>query len=145
MAFSNPSVAEFKSAFARAFPFNSDPAQGVTDDDIMNAFLQVNATINVELFPAEATYKLAYLNLAAHFLVLTLRASAGGLSGGSFGFLEQSKSVGSVSQSFVIPQAIQNNPLWAAYMSTPWGQFYLNSLLPALVGPVFVVRGATTA
>jgi hypothetical protein len=144
MAYSNPSVADFKVFFSRAFPFGVDPATSVTDEDISAAFIQTNATINAGLFPSQAGYTPAYLNLAAHFLVLTLRASSAGFTAqAGMGFLSQSKSVGSVSESYAIPQAILNNPLFAAYMTTPWGQFYLMAIYPYLSGQIFVVAGTT--
>lgn len=142
MAYSNPTIAEFKTYFARAFPFGTDPETSVTDVDIANAFLMTNTQINPELFCDQSSYTLGYLNLSAHYLVLNMRSSSQGLQG-QFAFLEQSKTVGSVSQSFAIPDRILDNPYWSIFMKTNYGALYLQMILPGLTGQIYVVAGST--
>lgn len=142
MAYQNPSVQDFKDYFYRAFKFDEDPQIGVTDLDITNAFQMTNTQINQALFCTQEAYTLGYLNLAAHNLVMSIRASSQGLNG-QFSFLEQSKSVGSVSQSFAIPDRILQNPYWSVFMKTNYGVAYMMMILPQLTGQIYVVAGST--
>lgn len=142
MSFQNPQPSDFQTYFARNFPFNADPTLGVTQTDISNAMLTTNGAINMALFPSQDSYTPAYLNLTAHYLTLSLQASSGG---GGNGFLEQSKSVGSISQSFAIPEAYLKNPLWAAFMTTPYGRAYLLAIMPYLTGQIFTVYSGARA
>lgn len=142
MAYQNPSVQDFKDYWYRAFKFDADPNIGVTDLDITNAFLMTNTMINQALFCTQEAYTLGYLNLAAHNLTMNIRASSQGLNG-QYAFIEQSKSVGSVSQSFAIPDRILANPYWAGFMKTNFGAAYLMMILPQLTGQVYVVAGST--
>lgn len=142
MAYNNPTIQDFKDYFTRDFPYSSDPAGGVTDADIGKAYGQVNFAINPALFSNQENYTLGYLWLAAHWLVTDLRAASQGQSG-QYTWLTTSKSVGSVSESFQIPQRILDNPTFAALSKTNYGAKYLNLLLPALTGQVFIARGRT--
>lgn len=142
MAYNNPSVAEFKAYFSRDFPYSSDPEVGVTDTDIAKAFVMTNVNINQCLFANQAAYTLGYNLLSAHYLTMNLRASSQGQNG-QFSFLEQSKSVGSISQSFAIPDRVLDNPYWSMLMKTNYGAEYLFMLLPQLTGQVYTVIGST--
>lgn len=142
MAYENPSVADFKEYFSRDFPYGVDVNTSVTDSDIAKAFQQTNMSINQALFCSQSDYTVCYLLLSAHYLVLNLRASSQGVNG-QFSFLEQSKSVGGVSQAFAIPERVQNNPLWAVYFKTNYGAEYMALIYPKLLGQVFVARGST--
>lgn len=142
MAYENPSVAEFKTYFVRDFPYGTDIETSVTDADIAKAFQQVNVNISQGLFTDQSIYTVGYLLLAAHFLVMNLRAASQGISGRA-SWLEQSKSVGSVSQGFAIPEYILNNPLLSIYSQTNYGMQYLQLLLPLLPGQMFISYGST--
>lgn len=142
MAFTNPSVAEFKEYFYRDFPYGTDPETSVLDQDITKAFVMVNVNFSECLFADQGSYSVGYLLLAAHYLVMNLRASSQGLSG-QFSFQEQSKSVGSVSQAFAIPQRILDNPDWAILCKTNYGAQFIQLILPQLTGQVFNVYGST--
>ncbi len=144
MAFLNPTVADFKSYFFRDFPYGTDVETQVLDQDIAKAFQQVNVNINQALFGDQSSYTIGYLLMSAHFLVINLRASSQGLNG-SYAFLENSKSVGNVSQGFSIPQRILDNPYWAMLMTTSYGAEFLMMILPQLCGQVFTVLGRTRA
>lgn len=137
-----PTVAEFKAYFTRDFPYNADPNLGVTDADIEKAFGQTNININPGLFADQAQYNIGYLLLAAHYLVVDLRMASQGINGQS-NWLETSKSVGSVSQSFSVPQRIMDNPYLAALSKTNYGAKYLELILPQLAGAVFHTAGRT--
>lgn len=142
MAYDNPTVQEFKDFFNRDFPYGTDVNTSVTDVDIAKAFRFTNAQINQALFDAQENYTLGYMLLAAHCLVTNLRASSQGISG-QYSFLEQSKSVGSVSQAFSIPQRILDNPDFAMLAKTNYGAQYLQMLLPLLSGQMAIAYGST--
>lgn len=141
-AYQNPSVADFKNYFSRDFPFGEDIETSVTDADITKAMTQTVVSINQGLFCNQPSYTIGFQLLTAHFLVLNLRSSSQGING-QYSFLESSKSVGSVSQSFSIPQRILDNPLWAMFMKTNYGAMYIEMIFPMLTGQVFTVMGTT--
>lgn len=139
-----PTVANFQAQFFRDFPYGTDPAVAVLPQDITNAFNMVDITINQALWDNQTQYTLGYLLLAAHFLVLSLRASSQGLNGQA-NWAQNSKSVGAVSESFTIPQRIIDNPELMAYTKTNYGFQYLQLVLPQLSGQMFSVCGRTNA
>lgn len=116
----------------------------IQDSDIERAFEEATASFNTSLFGDTDIGDLAYTYLAAHYLVMDSRAAVSGLTGtGTFN--ESSKSVGSVSISYQIPQAFQNDPIAEYYSKTPYGQKYLSFLLPRIIGNVQSVEGGTKA
>lgn len=142
MAYDNPSVADFKTRFYRDFPYGTDQDTSVLDQDITTAFTYVNININQGLFGEQASYSAGYLLLSAHYLVMNLRASSQGLNG-QFNFLQNSKSVGSVSEAFGIPQRILDNPDWAILCKTNYGAMFIQLVLPQLAGNMFIAYGRT--
>ena len=138
MAYTDPSVADFKARFVRDFPYGTDTATTVTDTDIANAYAMTNVNINSDLWDDQASYTLGYLLLSAHYLVMNIQASSQGIAG-QFNFLQQSKGVGSVSESFAIPQRVLDNPVFSLLAKTAYGAQYLQLLLPRLVGMAFTV------
>lgn len=144
MAFNNPSVADFKNLFFRDFPYGDDPTTSIIDQDIVNAFTFVNVNMNQALFGEQGSFNIGYLLLAAHYLVMNIRASSQGING-QFNFLQQSKNVGSVSEAFGIPQRVLENPDWAILCKTNYGAQFIQLILPQLAGQVFSVTGGTQA
>lgn len=142
MAYNNPTVDEFKAYFTRDFPYGSDPNTSVLDSDITKAFGQTNVNINQALFSNQEDYTIGYMFLAAHWLVIDLRMSSQGISG-AYSWVTTSKSVGSVSESFQIPERIMANPELAMLTQTNYGAKYLQLLLPRLTGQMFNVFGST--
>lgn len=142
MAYTNPTVADFKAYFYRDFPYGTDPETSVIDDDIVKAFGQTNVNFNQALFADQGTYNIGYLLLSAHYLVYDLRMSSQGISG-QFSWIESSKSVGSVSESFQIPERIMANPEFAMLSKTNYGAKFLLLILPQLTANVFIVAGRT--
>ncbi len=142
MAYTKPTVEEFKAHFVRDFPYNADPALGVTDGDISKAMLEAEASMNAGILPTQAVFTLAYLYLTAHFLVIDLRAASQGVEG-SYSWITASKSVGSVSESYSVPQRILDNPILSMFSKTNYGAKYLHMLLPYLTGRIFSVCGRT--
>lgn len=142
--FSNPTIDDFKTYFVRDFPFGTDITKNVLDQDVSRAFSSVYPSINPALFADQADYSVGFNLLAAHWLVMNLRASSQGIAG-QFSWLQSSKSVGSVSESFAIPQRIMDNPAFALLTKTNYGAQYLQLILPSICGQVFIAQGDTTA
>jgi hypothetical protein len=138
MAFSNPSVADFKARFVRDFPYGTDPSIAILDDDIALAFQMTNINFNPCFWADQGSYTQGYLLLSAHYLVMNIRTSSQGLNG-QFNFTQQSKSVGSVAEAFGIPQRILDNPDWAMLCKTNYGAMYLQLILPQMAGQMFGV------
>lgn len=137
------SVSAFKAYFFRDFPYG-DSMDRVMDEDIERALEQAECGASSELFCDEDQYEIGVKLLAAHYLVMNLRASSQGISG-QFSWLQQSKSVSSVSESFTIPERIQKNPSLALLTKTNYGAQYLAMILPSLCGQIFTVEGGTRA
>lgn len=142
MAFTNPSVADFKDFFARDFPYGTDPETSVLDSDITKAFTFTNINMNQGLFADQASYNVGYELMSAHYLVTNLRASSQGING-QYSFLDSAKSVGVVNETFSIPQRILDNPYWSMLTKTNYGAQFLQLILPQLTGQVFVAYGRT--
>ncbi len=137
-----PTAADFKAYFTRDFPYGTDPATSILDADINKAIVEAGVNFNSALWPTQALFTMAYLYLTAHYLVMDLRASSQGIAG-SYSWMTSSKSVGSVSESFTIPQKILDNPYLAMISKTNYGAKYLSLALPQLAGQVFAVCGRT--
>lgn len=138
----NPTIEEFKTYYYRDFPYGTDPNTSVLDQDIAKAFGMVNPHLSQGYYQTQVSYSNAYFSLAAHYLVMNLSASSQGING-QFNWLEQSKGVGAVNQSFAIPQKILDNPILAMFSKTNYGAQYLQMILPSLVGACFIAPGST--
>lgn len=135
-------VAQFQAQFLRDFPYGTDINTSVTTLDITNAFNMVDISINQALWDNQTQFTIAYNLLAAHFLVLTLRASSQGING-QYTWLQNTKAVGQVSEGFTIPQRVIDNPDFAQYFKTNYGAQYMQLLWPQLCGNMFSVCGST--
>jgi hypothetical protein len=144
MPFIRPSVDDFKSFFVRDFPYgdDGDGLEFVLGADINKALLMTAAMLNEGLATDQDNFTLLYLLLSAHNMVISLRASSQGVASQP-GWLQTGKSVGSVSESFAIPQRILDNPELALLTRTGYGQEYLGLILPLLSGQMFWVPGRT--
>lgn len=142
MGFLNPTINQFKNQFQRDFPYGTDPNTSILDADIFSAQQYTNVNINPGLFPDQTTYSLAYNLLTAHYLVENIRSSSQGING-QYNFLQSGKGVGSVSESFSIPDRVMQNPYWSMLTKTSYGARYLQILLPQLAGQIYSVHGTT--
>ena len=116
----------------------------VLDADITKAFNEAKISFNKSLFGDDNTIKTAYLYLTAHFLVNDIKSANQGLnSTGDFNVA--SRSVGSVSESYSIPQEWVNSSVLNFYTKSAYGLKYLAILMPRIKGNVMSVRGATIA
>lgn len=143
MAFTIPTVDDFKANFTRDFPYGAG-IDYVQDNDISKALVEAGINFNQSLFSTQETFSLGYLYLTAHFLVMDLRAASQGISG-SYPWMTTSKSVGGVSEGIEVPEFIKNNPLLAMYSKTYYGAKYLTMVLPRITGPFFASYGGTQA
>lgn len=153
MDLSTITVADFKAKFYRDFEYATVPSgveqaipnpDFVQDQDITNAFQDAQYALNQALFGTDANITLAYLYLTAHFLCQAISSAEGGINGGSAGaFPVASRSVGSVSESYQIPDAYKDSPVLAGYAQTSYGIRYLQMILPKLVGNMTAVYGGT--
>ena len=155
-----PTVAAFKAQFTRDFAYGPG-LDKVRDLDIQQALNMASSLFNPALFdtspvgapPAVSSESLmAYLWCAAHFLVTSLQGS-GAVTGAGLstvpgrGVFQQgegvvgNKSAGGVSVGFVWPSKITDNAALFQLTKTPYGQQYLQILMPRLVGNVAVVAG----
>jgi Protein of unknown function (DUF4054) len=137
-----PTIADFQAYFNRDFPYGNANLTTVNDADIQKGLSQQQNVVNPELFPNQNLYTQGALLLAAHFMVLNLRAASQGIAGRPQ-WLEASKSVGSVASSFNIPERILENAEMSMYCQTTYGWQYLQMILPFLVAPMVTVAGAT--
>jgi hypothetical protein len=138
----NPTIEDFKAYYYRDFPYGTDPNTSVLDQDITKAFDMVDPHLSQGYYSTQTAFNNSYFSLAAHYLVMNLSASSQGING-QFNWLEQSKGVGAVNQSFAIPQKILDNPILAMFSKTNYGAQYLQSILPRLVGACFIAPGST--
>ena len=140
-------VADFKTYFDRDFTYGTTLAS-VRDVDITKALAQANALFNPALWEEGTDLEIAFELLTAHFLVTNINA-AGGIDGvgrglGSTGsFPINSKSAGPRSLSYAIPQDLKDNPILSQFMTTKYGQQYLEMLTPNLIGNVEIALGRT--
>ena len=132
MAFIVPTVAEFKAEFDRDFPYGTVDTT-VKDSDITKAIRFAGTNINEAIFVDQAEYTMCYLYLAAHHLVTNLQASALGTAA-NFNWLTESKSVGEVAETYVIPAWIRENKLLGYLTTTQYGAKYCSVVGPRLVG-----------
>jgi hypothetical protein len=140
--YTSSTVAQFKAQFVRDFPYSTDINLGIVDGDITNAFNMVDITIDQDMWTSQSAFTMAYNLLAAHFLVLNIRASTQGING-QYNFLQNSKAAGPLSEGFTIPQRVIDNPDFAQYFKTNYGAQYMHLLWPQLAGQVFNAYGST--
>ena len=147
MAFTVPTVAAFKAYFAR--DFNYAPATDasnlsfITDADINKAYGQASANFNTSLFTNDDDAEIAYLWLSAFYLVYDLQTSSKGLTSQS-NYPISSKSVGSVSVGFTVPEKYARDPYLSIFTGNGYGLKYLSFLIPHLIGNIASVGGATS-
>lgn len=114
----------------------------IADKDIERAQDEAEIVFNQALFSSDADIALAFNYLTAHYLVNDIRASNAGLaSSASFPLL--SRKVGNVSENYGVPSAYLTDPRFSFYTQSAYGMKYLSLVLPALVGNVGSVAGAT--
>lgn len=140
MSYTNPTITDFKNYFDRDFQYGATDLT-VKDSDITKALNQSSLRI-FGGFESQDAYTEGFLLLMAHSLVMNLLASSQGTAG-KYEWLVNSKSVGSVSSGYSIPERISGNATFAMLSKTEYGARYLEFILPYLNGPVYTVAGDT--
>lgn len=115
----------------------------IQDSDIERAFLEAKLNFNPSFWKNDETAIMVFLYLAAHYLVIDLNNASNPLGMGFMGFT-QSKSVGSVSESYGIPQWMLNNQILSQFATTGYGRKYLSLIQPYLIGNIILTPGRTT-
>lgn len=120
--------------YIQEFEGDNSNDKAVTDFDIVNAFLAVEAFgAPQQLFATQDSYSTAYNLLAAHFMVTSFLASSQGVMGKP-AWLTASKSVGPISESFQIPERVQKSVTFSRFSATTYGVRFLEIIAPRLVG-----------
>jgi len=142
LAYYYPDVNDFKIYYTRDFNYSVNPEVGVTDGDIQKAQGEAKFNFGSNFASDQSSFSLLFNYLTAHYLVMDMNAASQG-TGGSMNWLTSSKSVGSVSESYSIPDRILASPIYAYYAKTYYGTKYLMLIMPYLSGQIFPVCGAT--
>ena len=149
MSFTIPTVADFKQMFQRDFPYavtayggDATDLEKVTDTDIAGAIQDAQFNVNPGLFPDQPSFTRAFLYLAAHQLVEKILMAAAGVQS-QYSWLTAAKGAGGVTESFVIPEKVKEDPFLAHFSKTRYGAMYLQIVSPLLVGNVGSVFRAT--
>jgi hypothetical protein len=114
----------------------------INDTDITKAIGECDAMLPVARFETEVLAT-AQNYLTAHCLCNDIKTSNAGLANSAI-FAVQSKSAGSISESFGIPQRLLQSPFYAFYITSQFGMKYLAMLYPRCIGALNVAEGATT-
>ncbi len=122
-------------------PANVDEDNYVLDTDIDKALAQALDNVNPSLFSDDDIMTDCFYYCAAHFLVMDIRAAEAGLDSRGEGVVS-SKSVGSVSVSFTLPDTFAKDPFWNYFAQTAYGMKYLSYVIPK-VNKIGIARGAT--
>lgn len=108
----------------------------VMDGDIEGALFDASYNVSQALFDTEPSFQRAFNYLAAHNLVEKLLASGEGLAS-QYNWLTASKSIGSLQESFQIPERVSKDPMLSSYSKTRYGAMYLQIISPLLIGACF--------
>jgi hypothetical protein len=140
-------VDDFQDYFDRDFNFG-EAKTSVRELDITRAIAEANALFNPALWTAGTDLEIAFEYLTAHCLVANIVA-AGGLNNAGKGadstgsFAINSKSAGPLSIGYALPQELADNPVLHQFMTTKYGQRYLEMLVPNLAGNIGTAQGYT--
>lgn len=114
----------------------------ILDEDITKAFAEAQVGLNQSLYTSDANIRMGYLYLTAFYLVNDIRASRQGVSS-SGDYPVNSRTVGSVSESYSVPDYYLKNPTYAFYTKNAYGLKFLNLIWPMLRGNFGSVQGWT--
>ena len=120
--------------------YNDSVLNYTQDNDILEAFKEASVNFNEGLFANDAQALEVFLFLAAHYLTVDFNNALGVNQIG----IRTSRSVGSVSEGYTVPQWLLSNPLLSMYATTGYGVKYASLIKPYLAGNVFIVKGRTT-
>jgi hypothetical protein len=137
-------IADFKAHFYRDFVYSATvEANKVADVDIQKAFDEAKVNFNEALWSTQEQLELAFLYLSAHYLVMDIQAAKQGLNSVAI-FPANSRSVGSVSESYTVPDWVQKSAFLSQFANTRYGLKFCSLIRPRLIAGVAVYAGATT-
>jgi hypothetical protein len=143
-AYTDITVTDFQNYFVRDFQYGSTQ-EYVMDQDVQNAIAEAQLwmdAVGAGLYGTQNLYTLCFLFLAAHNLVMNLRASTQGING-QFNYIQSGKGVGPVSESFAVPDWIKDDPNMNMLSKSNYGAKFLAQTVPLLRGQIFNVWGGT--
>ena len=115
----------------------------IADEDIIKAMTQA-IEIGNDRFGETCTEKVnIYLHLVAFYLVIDIKNASTGVNS-SFSGTVQSKHVGDVSESYAIPQWVNDNPMYSIFTQNGYGLKYLSLIAPYLAVTMLFSSGRTT-
>ena len=120
--------------------YNDSVLNYTQDSDIQEAIQEACINFNENLFGCANKARTVFLYLVAHYLTVDFNIALGVNQIG----LTTSKSVGSVSEGYTIPQWILNNNALAPYATTGYGIKYATLLRPYLIGNIMLFKGRST-
>ena len=115
----------------------------VTDEDIQKAMTQAINNCNENFGETTEEKQNIYLHLIAFYLVMDLKNAQVGINGGVAGAVT-STHVGDVSESYVIPQWMMENPMYSMFAQNGYGLKYLSLIAPYLAITIMFSRGNST-
>lgn len=144
-------TAKIDSVPAGTLPTNVTYFEKITDDyynyindtDIEKALLEQEAMLPVARFD-NVTLAMAQKYLTAHCLCNDIKTSNAGLAS-QISFPVQSKSAGSISTSYGIPEGFMKKEIYAFYLTSQYGLKYLALLIPRIKGNIAIAYGWTGA
>lgn len=142
MAYTPVTVTDFKAFFTRDFPYGST-VNHVMDSDITKALGTAGINFNEALWSSQSQFSQAFLYLAAHYLVESIKASSAGLSS-QYSGNTISKGVGNVNEAYEIPEKVKASPFLAGLYTDRYGAMYVQLISPRLVGNVVTLQGRST-
>lgn len=115
----------------------------ITDNDILKAMSQAIIVCNDRFGETDEEKINIYLHIIAFYLVLDLKNAQTGINS-SFSGTVQSKHVGDVSESYAIPQWVNDNPMYSIFTQNGYGLKYLSLIAPYLACTIIFSTGRTT-
>jgi hypothetical protein len=144
MTVEDVTIADFKAHFFRDFTYGEDQCgDNVLDADITKAFSQSKVNFNPALWCSQEELSIAFLYMSAHYLVSDLQMAKEGLDSSST-FPVNSRSVGSVSEGYAVPDWVAKSAFLSQFAGTRYGLKFCSLIRPRLFGAIAVYKGATT-
>lgn len=115
----------------------------IIDRDIQKAFTEAKVSFNEALVEGDCdVVKHVFYYLTAHYLVKDIQMSKQGVaSSGSYPVTN--RTVGSVSESYQVPEMFTKNPIFSYYTTTDYGHKYLQLIYPYTIGNTAAIAGGT--
>lgn len=148
MAWTVPTVDEFKTYFFRYFPFNptGNPVTDikyVQDQDIQNAYDMAEINFSAGMFDNNGQSTIVFFWLSAFYLAENLKVAAKGIASQA-NFPITSITVHDVSQQMQPPERFLKSAAMAMYTRNGFGLTYLSLVYPFTIGRMNIAFGNST-